>query len=173
MSPSKIFSNILAHFSLQIFCSFLKLIILVPSTIWTYSSLILTHLKCAFDILLYNQYTFSSQTGHDELIRVTRFEHDNMSGPSGHCTVCLGEVEEGEEIIELRCSHVFHNLCLERWIRFKHTTCPLCRGSLAPPLSATAAVAATVEADFGVEVLFFKFCSFRSNDDGRDSWWLR
>ncbi|GMN27360.1 hypothetical protein TIFTF001_046134 [Ficus carica] len=55
-------------------------------------------------------------------------------------------------------------------IRFKHTTCPLCRGSLAPPLSAAAA---TVDADFGVEVLFFKFCSFRSNDDGLDSWWLR
>lgn len=174
MSPLKIFSNILALFSLQNISTFLNLIILVPSTIWTYLSPILTNLKCAFEVLLHNQYSFSTQTGCEELVRVTRFEHNNAGGPSEHCAVCLAEVEEGEEIGELRCSHIFHQLCLESWIRLKHMTCPLCRGSLAPPLSAAAAAAAaTAEADFGVEVLFFKFCSFRSDDEGHDSWWLR
>lgn len=144
---------------------------------WTYLTLLITRIKCASDVLLYHQFSFSTrrlhnilETGPEGLIQITRFKHDKEEFRVNVCAVCLGEVEEGEEIRELRCSHVFHQLCLERWIRFKHTTCPLCHGSLAPPLSAVAGE----QAGFGVEVVFFKFCSFGSNiDDVRDTWWLR
>ncbi|XP_024018326.1 E3 ubiquitin-protein ligase RHA2A [Morus notabilis] len=191
MSPSQMF-YILTCFSLQFLCdSFLKLktsTSTLPLTIWNYMAPTLTNLKWAFDTLLYNPFSFSApdrlydniqKTGTGELIRITRYERNPMEGEqcsaenAEQCAVCLGQVQEGEEIGELRCSHVFHLLCLERWVQFKHKTCPLCRGSLAaPPLNAAAAAAAGV-ADFGVEVLFFKFCSFGSNDDERDSWWLR
>ena len=44
------------------------------------------------------------------------------------CSVCLSEFQEGEEIHILpRCNHVFHKLCLSRWLDHEHTTCPLCR----------------------------------------------
>jgi hypothetical protein len=28
------------------------------------------------------------------------------------------------------CAHKFHPTCLNKWIRLRHTTCPLCRNVL-------------------------------------------
>ncbi|XP_062113212.1 ERAD-associated E3 ubiquitin-protein ligase HRD1-like [Humulus lupulus] len=162
---------------------------------WNYMVLSLAHLKCAFEILLYNQFSFPEpdinkyycaysnitlyKPGSEEVMRVTRLEYskekDNNDDDHHQCAVCLCEVKEGDEIAELRCCHVLHFRCLERWVvGSKQRTCPLCRGTLAPPLRHRAEA---VE-NKGVEVLFFKFCSFSSystsQDHGeRDSWWLR
>ncbi|PRQ31747.1 putative transcription factor C2H2 family [Rosa chinensis] len=80
------------------------------------------------------------------------------------CVVCLCKIEKGEEMRELRCAHLFHKACLDRWTGLNHVTCSLCRSSLAPLLSS--------ESQFQTEVLRFKFCSFQSDRD-RDTWWLR
>ncbi|EXB44969.1 E3 ubiquitin-protein ligase RHA2A [Morus notabilis] len=177
MNPSQIFSTPTSScFSLDYLLTiFLKLTTL-PSTIWYYVVLILTNLKCSFDVLLLcNHYSLLVPLLYDVLkipqiseqaLQITRHEHDKEGG-SEHCAVCLDQVEEGEEIGELRCFHVFHKLCLERWVRLKHMTCPLCRGSLAPPMRNT------TEEEIEREVLFFKFCFFDSEDDDLDSWWLR
>lgn len=47
------------------------------------------------------------------------------------CSICLVEYEKNEELVLLPCRHSFHHLCVETWFQ-KHTTCPLCRGSLLP-----------------------------------------
>ncbi|CAJ2648335.1 unnamed protein product [Trifolium pratense] len=49
------------------------------------------------------------------------------------CVVCLSKIKEKEEIMVLKCKHVFHRDCLDKWFRFKYnnTTCPLCRISVA------------------------------------------
>jgi hypothetical protein len=47
--------------------------------------------------------------------------------PVNECTICLEELCHDEESIETHdCCHVFHKLCLWRWIRTK-SSCPLCR----------------------------------------------
>jgi E3 ubiquitin-protein ligase RHA2 len=44
------------------------------------------------------------------------------------CVFCLSCIEEGEEIRELKCRHLFHRSCLDRWLaRAVAPTCPLCR----------------------------------------------
>lgn len=48
------------------------------------------------------------------------------------CVFCLSCVEEGEEVRELTCRHVFHRKCLDGWIEFGKVTCPLCRVALVP-----------------------------------------
>lgn len=48
------------------------------------------------------------------------------------CVFCLCDIEEGEEVRELRCRHVFHRFCLDRWLEFGNDTCPLCRVPLVP-----------------------------------------
>lgn len=48
------------------------------------------------------------------------------------CVFCLCDIVEGEGIRELRCKHLFHRSCLNRWLEFGRATCPLCRDSLAP-----------------------------------------
>ncbi|XP_066395562.1 E3 ubiquitin-protein ligase EL5-like [Miscanthus floridulus] len=53
------------------------------------------------------------------------------------CVFCLSGIEEGSEVRELRCRHLFHRACLDRWVRARPVaaTCPLCRGRLlaSPP----------------------------------------
>ncbi|XP_008805361.2 E3 ubiquitin-protein ligase RNF126-like [Phoenix dactylifera] len=46
------------------------------------------------------------------------------------CVFCLSNIEEGEEIRELRCRHLFHKSCFDRWIEHGRAACPLCRNSL-------------------------------------------
>ncbi|KAJ5234982.1 uncharacterized protein N7469_004150 [Penicillium citrinum] len=42
------------------------------------------------------------------------------------CAVCLEQVNRSEEIRELKCLHVFHRECLEKWYLGDHYNCPLC-----------------------------------------------
>ncbi|KAL9420470.1 hypothetical protein AB3S75_038113 [Citrus x aurantiifolia] len=99
----------------------------------------------------------------NELINLQKLEraaHDDHE--EIECAVCLCKIEE-EEIRELRCSHLFHQSCLDAWTAYKYATCPICRDSIAPPRLVT---------ELGEEMLFFNFCSFSSTSQ-RDKWWLR
>lgn len=40
------------------------------------------------------------------------------------CSVCLEDFEEGAEVAQLPCGHVFHALCVEPWLA-GHGSCPL------------------------------------------------
>ncbi|CAH2058040.1 unnamed protein product [Thlaspi arvense] len=43
------------------------------------------------------------------------------------CPICMEDVVEGEETAQrLPCNHLFHNDCINPWLR-NHSTCPLCR----------------------------------------------
>ncbi|KAF8404535.1 hypothetical protein HHK36_009422 [Tetracentron sinense] len=51
-----------------------------------------------------------------------------------NCAVCLSKFEEGEEIRELKCKHIFHKDCLDRWLQHDSATCPLCRSLVLPEI---------------------------------------
>uniref|UniRef100_A0ACD5YAY8 Uncharacterized protein n=1 Tax=Avena sativa TaxID=4498 RepID=A0ACD5YAY8_AVESA len=57
-------------------------------------------------------------------------EEAEAEAASVECVFCLSGVEEGEEVRELRCRHVFHRACLDRWLATPPATCPLCRSRL-------------------------------------------
>ena len=46
------------------------------------------------------------------------------------CSICLMEVNEGQDTILLPCGHMFHETCVTKWLEI-HNTCPLCRFELA------------------------------------------
>ena len=46
-----------------------------------------------------------------------------------NCTICLEEFNNDEEIIKLKCNHLFHSKCIDDWIK-KNQSCPLCRVNL-------------------------------------------
>ncbi|KAF0897913.1 hypothetical protein E2562_001621 [Oryza meyeriana var. granulata] len=52
--------------------------------------------------------------------------------PPVDCVFCLSRVDDGEEVRELRCRHVFHRACLDGWLVRPRATCPLCRDCLLP-----------------------------------------
>ena len=53
----------------------------------------------------------------------------NNGDEEPHCSICLGEYEEGEELCTLPCGHVYHNDCIGSWCS-NHTRCPLCNTDL-------------------------------------------
>ncbi|RDX70493.1 RING finger protein 44, partial [Mucuna pruriens] len=48
------------------------------------------------------------------------------------CCVCLSRLKAKDEIRVLPCSHKFHKICVNRWLKGRHKTCPLCRFSMGP-----------------------------------------
>jgi hypothetical protein len=53
---------------------------------------------------------------------------EQMLGPElkGECTICIDEMNLGDEAIVLPCRHWFHEECVVLWLR-EHNTCPICR----------------------------------------------
>ncbi|XP_065869446.1 RING-H2 finger protein ATL3 [Euphorbia lathyris] len=50
------------------------------------------------------------------------------------CAVCLSDILQGEKARLLpKCNHGFHVDCIDMWFQY-HSTCPLCRNSVAPKL---------------------------------------
>lgn len=45
----------------------------------------------------------------------------------GVCCVCLSMMKAGDEARRLKCRHLFHRLCIDRWLGNCRRTCPLCR----------------------------------------------
>ncbi|CAI8618913.1 unnamed protein product [Vicia faba] len=59
------------------------------------------------------------------------------------CSVCLGEFQEDESLRILpKCSHAFHILCIDTWLR-SHQTCPLCRAPVINEAAAEVSVMVT------------------------------
>ncbi|KAH7860730.1 hypothetical protein Vadar_017298 [Vaccinium darrowii] len=49
------------------------------------------------------------------------------------CTVCLSNLEKGDESRNLKCNHKFHKACVDMWLEQNSAvTCPLCRSSVLP-----------------------------------------
>ncbi|XWS64117.1 hypothetical protein CRYUN_Cryun06bG0159300 [Craigia yunnanensis] len=149
--------------------------------------LILNHLKLAWNLLL-NYSLFPNVYGMqdhyqqelpglvDQQLGIVRYEskqlkhyyfeqddedNDDDEEEEVGCAVCLSKIEDDDEMRELRCNHLFHKVCLDRWLGYSHSkTCPICRTFLTPPKLIA-----------GVEVLSFNYCTFTSNH--RENWWLR
>ncbi|KAK6918355.1 Zinc finger, RING-type [Dillenia turbinata] len=67
-----------------------------------------------------------------ELLPVIKFS-DLTDDPPESCAVCLYEFEGKEEIRRLtNCKHIFHRMCLDRWMDCDQKTCPLCRTQFVP-----------------------------------------
>merc|ERR1712100_331881 len=55
--------------------------------------------------------------------------HKFIQDDSPSCSICICELEKGEEIMILPCNHVFHAECIETWLK-QSVRCPLCNGSV-------------------------------------------
>ncbi|CAJ2648512.1 unnamed protein product [Trifolium pratense] len=131
-----------------------------------YFTLVYTHLKRVLDILIYYPFYQLHDSHHFPIIKdmynICNYEPCFNSEEDVECAVCLCKIEEEDEIRVLRCNHMYHRECLDKWIGFKNNTCPLCRDSLGPKRAIT---------ELGAEVLCLNFCAIRS-DRARDDWFL-
>lgn len=60
----------------------------------------------------------------EELVfEVTQY---NPESKTKECSICLVDFEETDDVVELKCSHVFHQGCIVEWSDRK-PECPNCR----------------------------------------------
>lgn len=64
--------------------------------------------------------------------RTPAVHYDSVCTSNQECSVCLADFNHDVEINRLSCGHVFHKLCLEKWIKNWNVTCPLCRHYILP-----------------------------------------
>ncbi|KAL8518345.1 hypothetical protein ACS0TY_009644 [Phlomoides rotata] len=144
------------------------IIIMPKSKVLNYMIMIITQLKWAWDFILYRSFFQTRQMVllqcHDNGLEVTHHHSKNPEcDESEECAVCLCKIDEGDEMRELRCDHLFHKVCLDRWLGYGHGTCPLCRGNVKPPQFTVA---------LHQEMTVVNFPPARTRDD-RETWWLR
>jgi hypothetical protein len=58
------------------------------------------------------------------------------------CSICMDEVNIGEQVTELPCKHWFHHQCVSAWL-LEHDTCPHCRKSITKRAEGESNTAAT------------------------------
>ncbi|KAI3435192.1 MFS domain-containing protein [Psidium guajava] len=60
------------------------------------------------------------------------YTSQGIGSEPGDCAICLGEFVEGELCWILpSCKHIFHFLCIDRWLMIGFC-CPVCRNSVLP-----------------------------------------
>mgnify|MGYP002814414032 CR=1 FL=1 len=45
------------------------------------------------------------------------------------CSICLEKYRTRITIVELQCSHNFHRMCIDKWIK-NNSSCPYCRKNI-------------------------------------------
>lgn len=45
------------------------------------------------------------------------------------CSICLNKIETNEYIRKLKCNHLFHKKCVDKWLK-KNQNCPMCRKTI-------------------------------------------
>ncbi|KAG4200790.1 hypothetical protein ERO13_A05G235850v2 [Gossypium hirsutum] len=49
---------------------------------------------------------------------------EGLSSTNKECAICLDEFSEGEKVVSMPCTHVFHDGCIIKWLKTSHL-CPL------------------------------------------------
>ncbi|KAL7132570.1 hypothetical protein ABFS83_12G083600 [Erythranthe nasuta] len=139
--------------------------IIPKSAVLTYLVKFISQMNCAWDFILYQSFFQTRGIVLQEYgVNTIKYNYKEYSEESSEeCAVCLCMIDEGDDVRELRCEHLFHRFCLDRWVGYGHATCPLCRNHLKQP------------AELGYQELIminFSAAAVSSRDD-RSTWWLR
>jgi len=49
-----------------------------------------------------------------------------------HCSICVDDFREEENVLKLPCDHLFHKKCIVPWSEL-HNSCPVCRRLISEP----------------------------------------
>jgi hypothetical protein len=83
-----------------------------------------------------NENTSPSSILEQNNIKFTLIEKNIPEYADYCCSICLFDYndndndlkqEEQQEVIKINCNHIFHLICLSKWINENKQTCPLCR----------------------------------------------
>ncbi|KAI7855657.1 hypothetical protein BDC45DRAFT_505570 [Circinella umbellata] len=72
----------------------------------------------------------TTQAAIDAAMPVIPWSDDTKHRMRGtdRCLVCLDDFIPKQSVRVLKCCHVFHQECVDRWLCETHNSCPVCRG---------------------------------------------
>lgn len=73
----------------------------------------------------------ASETAIEELPTKQIEQKDLGDNGKAECSICMDEVQIGNTVTVLPCSHWFHHDCIKAWLG-EHDTCPHCRQGIMP-----------------------------------------
>jgi len=111
-----------------VFCIFNTLILAIQYliVIILFVSLLICY-PSFLTLLNMNELTEGITSEQINLIQIIKLTH-NLDE---HCSICLDEFKEGDELRFVECDHNFHKECLDKWLLLKNT-CPICRKNIIP-----------------------------------------
>ena len=62
---------------------------------------------------------------HDDSCRLNDTKATELVNDDATCSICLGDYEHEDKVIQLPCSHMYHADCIKSWTK-NHVRCPLC-----------------------------------------------
>ncbi|CAN6487018.1 unnamed protein product [Victoria cruziana] len=66
-----------------------------------------------------------------ERLPINVYNKSNITNEeAAQCYICLVEYEEGDCLRILPCHHMFHQSCVDKWLKEVRRVCPLCRGNI-------------------------------------------
>ena len=71
---------------------------------------------------------------------------DENNGSRVSCSVCLSDIESGENMKKLPCGHCYHSPCIDTWL-LRSRICPTCRHDSTKPPTAAASTEAQRRSD--------------------------
>ena len=71
---------------------------------------------------------------------------DENDGKCASCSVCLSDIEGGENMKRLSCGHCYHSPCIDTWL-LRSRICPTCRHDSTKPPTAAASTEAGRRSD--------------------------
>lgn len=80
--------------------------------------------------------TFNTKPTHkkvlsdDGLKSLQKVAYNPQEHKQKSCPILQTDFEEGEEITQLPCNHIFNTSAIERWLKEEKAECPMCRHSM-------------------------------------------
>ena len=76
-------------------------------------------IKSCFVSLKSNDYNYDDNNDENMII------YQNKITSLNECIICLEDMKYNEDLILVKCSHIYHKECLEKWM-VRRSVCPLC-----------------------------------------------
>lgn len=64
-----------------------------------------------------------------EKLQKKKLDREMMGDGKAECTICIDDIQLGDEVTVLPCKHWFHGECVILWLK-EHNTCPICRAPI-------------------------------------------
>ena len=81
------------------------------------------------DLLRLDENNVSKGATKSQIKRLNTIKYVKSNNDEKNCTICLEDLEVGDEVFLLPCLHKFHKDCLNPWMK-NSKDCPICRQSI-------------------------------------------